>query len=274
MTQAAQAPQSRFLNVGDASSSSGLVVESHRDADVPLWIEALTPIRNFSKAPADNVFCRITTDSGSFDASATPINNVWHAPYVGPMWSKVGTWHLQKGINHLSITDLKSDARIDRMYLGLWPPFEAEPRQRIAASAYQQHHESQECHITKIAGLGYQDGVLVQPFDIPSYDVESAPYVEYDLDIQVGDSWIEIRTLPTLHIYEGRDARYAVQLDDGQPQVFSIHAGDFTSEWRLNVLRGYASRNISIPASAKGHHRLRIYLLDPGIVLQEILIHQ
>ena len=274
ITQAAQAPQSRFLCVADASSSSGIVVESHRDADVPLWIEALTPIRNFSKAPADNVFCRITTDSGSFDASATPINNVWHAPYVGPMWSKVGTWHLQKGINHLSITDLKSDARIDRMYLGLWPPFEAEPRQRIAASAYQQHHESQECHITKIAGLGYQDGVLVQPFDIPSYDVESAPYVEYDLDIQVGNSWIEIRTLPTLHIYEGRDARYAVQLDDGQPQVFSIHAGDFTSEWRLNVLRGYASRNISIPASAKGHHRLRIYLLDPGIVLQEILIHQ
>ena len=35
--------------------------------------------------------------------------------------------------------------------------------------------------------------------------------------------------------------------------------------------RGYASR--SLPVAANGHQRLRIYLLDPGIVLQEILVH-
>ena len=274
LSQAAQAPQARFLNVADALSSDGLVIESHQETDVPLWIEALSPIRNFSKAPADNVFCRITTDEGSFDAAATPINNVWHAPYVGPMWSKVGTLHLKKGINHLTITDLKTDARIDRMFLGLWPPFQSEPHQRIAASAYQKSRNSREGHIVKIAGLGYEDGVLVQPFDTPSYDIASAPYVEYDLDIQPGDSQIEIRTLPTLHVHEGRDARYAVQLGDGEPQVFSIHAGDFTAEWRWNVLRGHASRSMHIPTGLQGLQHLRISLLDPGIVLQEILIHQ
>ncbi len=274
LSQAADAPQPRFLCVVDALSSTGVVIESHQDADVPLWIEALSPIRNFSKAPADNVFCRIMTDDGSFEASATPINNVWHAPYVGPMWSKVATLHLKKGMNHLSITDLKSDARIDRIFLGLWPPFEAEPRLNIAASEYKQSGDSQEGHVEIISGLGYQDGILVQPFDTPSYDVVSAPYVEYELDIQNGDRKIEIRTLPTLHIYEGRDARYAVQLGDGEPQVLSIHAGDFTAEWRLNVLRGYASRSISIPATVKGKQRLRVYFLEPGIVLQEILIHQ
>lgn len=31
-----------------------------------------------------------------FDASATPVNNVWHSPLIGPMWSKVGTLHLKK----------------------------------------------------------------------------------------------------------------------------------------------------------------------------------
>ena len=41
-------------------------------------------------------------------------------------------------------------------------------------------------------------------------------------------------------------------------------------DWRWNVLRGYASR--SLPITVAGHQRLRIYLLDPGIVLQEILI--
>jgi hypothetical protein len=253
-------------------SPDGLVVESGQDADIPLWLEALTPIRNFSKAPADNVFCRITTNNDSFDASATPINNVWHAPYVGPMWSKVGTLHLKKGINHLKISDLKSDARIDHIFLGLWPPFQDDPRQRIAAADYRQCHDSREGHVAKIAGLGFKDGVLVQPFDTPSYQIESAPYVEYNLDLQAGDRQIEIRTLPTLRVYEGRDARYAVQLADDEPQVFSIHAGDFTAEWRWNVLRGYASRSVSVPTLAKGPQRLRIYFLDPGIVLQEILI--
>jgi hypothetical protein len=54
--------------------------------------------------------------------------------------------------------------------------------------------------------------------------------------------------------------------------VFSIHTEDFTSEWRCNVLRGYASRSISIPATSHGRQKLRIYFLDPGIVLQEILL--
>ena len=273
LAQAAQAPQARILSVAEAITSHGLIIESEQDADIPLWMEALTPIRNFSKAPEDNVFCRITTDNDTFEASATPINNVWHAPYVGPMWSKVGTIHLKKGANHLKISDLKSDARIDHIFLGLWPPFHTEPRLRIAATGFRQTHDSKTGHIASVEGLGYTDGLLVQPFDTPSYQPSDAPYAEYALDIIESDSVIEIRTLPTLHVYEGRDARYAVQLGDAEPQVFSIHAGDFTAEWRWNVLRGYASRSIRIPSQAKGGQRLRIYLLDPGIVVQEIVVY-
>ena len=91
------------------------------------------------------------------------------------------------------------------------------------------------------------------------------------LDFEPSGSLVEIRTLPTLHVYDGRDARYAVQIGDSTPITFSIHVNDFTAEWRWNVLRGYASR--TIPIKTTGRQRLRIYLLDPGIVLQEILFH-
>ncbi len=259
----------RFLSVEGALSDTGVLIESDFDVDIPLWIEALTPVRHFSKAPEDNVFCRVNTEHSSFEASATPINNVWHAPSVGPMWSRVGTIHLAKGDNHIFIKDLKKEARIDKMFLGLYPPFVEEPRMRIPASLY----DNKQGGIERIEGLGYTDGVLVQPFDTPSYHLENlknAPFVEYDLNLQAGDNIIEIRTLPTLHVYEGRDARYAVQLGDSAPTVFSIHANDFTAEWRWNVLRGYASR--SIPVGKPGCQKLRIYLLDPGIVLQEVLI--
>ena len=263
-------PQARFLSVSEALSSEGTMVKSDADVEMPIWIEALTPIRNFSKEAKDNEFCQVKTENDSFVASATPINNVWHAPYVGPMWSRVGTIHLKKGENHLRITDLKANARIDQIFVGLYPPFVKEPRLRIPASYYQNKQGS----IQRIEGLGYTDGVLVQPFDTPSYqqkNIKAAPYTEYEIDLQSGDTTIEIRTLPTLHVYDGRDIRYAVQLGDSAPTIFSIHANDFTAEWRWNVLRGYASR--TIPVNMTGHQRLRIYLLDPGVVLQDILIH-
>lgn len=260
--------KSRFLPVGEALSAKGLTIGSESECDVPLWIEALTPIQNFSKEAKDNVFCRVSTDDASFEASATPINNVWHAPYIGPMWSKVGTIHLKQGKNRLRITDVKPDACISRVFLGLWPPFDAEPRLRLTADTYRNKQGNVMC----IDGLGYTDGLVVQPFDTPSYEIADAPYVDYTIDLQESDRSIEIRTLPTLHVYEGRDARYAVQLGDGEPQVFSIHASDFTAEWRWNVLRGYASRSIAVPDGCKGEQKLRIYLLDPGIVLQEVLV--
>jgi hypothetical protein len=268
--QAKNSPQARFLSVSEALLSKGTIIASDADAEMPIWIEALTPIRNFSKEAKDNEFCQVKTGNDSFVASATPINNVWHAPYVGPMWSRVGTVHLKKGENHLCITDLKADARIDQIFLGLYPPFVKEPRLRIPAS----HYQNKQGGIQRIEGLGYTDGVLVQPFDTPSYqreNIKAAPYTEYEFDLQTGDATIEIRTLPTLHVYDGRDIRYAVQLGDSSPTIFSIHEDDFTAEWRWNVLRGYASR--SLPVTVAGHQRLRIYLLDPGIVLQEVLIH-
>ena len=267
LAQAQNGPKPRFIDVAEAISSNGATVESETEGEIPLWIEALTPIQNFSKEAKDNVFCRVTTDNISFDASATPINNVWHAPYVGPMWSRVGTLQLKQGTNHLVITDLKSDARIDHIYLGLYPPFVEEPRIRIPAALYQRKRGD----VCRVEGLGYTDGVLVLPFDTPSYqETSDAPYVEYDLDILPSDGTIEIRTLPTLHVYQGRDARFAVQLGNEVPRVFSIHADDFSAEWRWNVLRGYASRSIAIPASCMGRQSLRVYFLDPGIVLQEI----
>ena len=273
IAKAMHGPKPCFLSVSDALSCEGALINCDKDGEIPIWMEALSPVRNFSKAPEDNVFCHVylhhmAVTTQQFDASATPINNIWHSPQIGPMWSQVGVLSLKKGENRLYISDLKPNARIDHIYIGTYPPFVREPRLRIPAYDYQNKHGS----IKRIPQLGFSDGMMVQPFDTPSYqEVSKAPCVEYEVELQPSDSIIEIRTLPTLHVHDGRNARYAVQLGDSTPTVFSIHANDFTAEWRCNVLRGYASRNI--PIASSGRQRLRIYLLDPGIVIQELLIH-
>lgn len=49
IAQAQEMPSPRFLDVKAAlTADGGVTIESDAEADVPLWIEALTPIRNFS----------------------------------------------------------------------------------------------------------------------------------------------------------------------------------------------------------------------------------
>lgn len=75
-----------------------------------------------------------------------------------------------------------------------------------------------------------------------------------------------------LHGYEGRDVRYAVSIDGTPAEIFSTHTGDFTAKWRWNVLRGYSSRSLDISTLPPGKHNIKVYLLDPGLVLQEIIV--
>lgn len=274
--QVAKMPAPAFLSVEDAVST-GVKIKVKAECEVPLWINALTPVQNFSKLPEDNVFCRVNVGKQSFDASATPINNIWHSPLIGPMWSQVGTVHLKKGVNVLRISDVKPEARIDQMFLGLYPPFPDAPLHTVAAVDFKvAFNGTTDAKITVVPQLGFSDGVTVLPFDTPSFDAAAtdAPYAEYELTTTAEASTLEVRTLANLHVYEGRGARYAVQIDDAAPQTFDIHADDFSAEWRWNVLRGYASRSVSLKGIKAGRHKVRIYFLDPGIVLQEICLNR
>ena len=74
IAHAKNCPQARFLSVSETLSSKGVIINSDTDVEMPLWIEALTPIRNFSKEAKDNEFCQVKTENDSYVASATPIN--------------------------------------------------------------------------------------------------------------------------------------------------------------------------------------------------------
>jgi len=74
-TESQNGPKPRFLSVESALKADGVTIRSEVDGEIPLCIEALTPIQHFSKEAKDNVFCHIHAGSDDFDASATPINN-------------------------------------------------------------------------------------------------------------------------------------------------------------------------------------------------------
>ncbi len=271
LEQVRKSPSPEFLDVEDALGD-GIIINSDVEGEIPLWIHALTPVENFSKAAKDNIFCKVNINDHSYMASATPINNIWHSPHIGPMWSKVGTLKLTEGENSFRITELKADADIDAIFMGLYPPFPSEDIATIPASEGKVIRNTDEGSIKTVTLLGFNDGVAVLPFDTPSYTPEEAPTIQYVLDIPSKTNSLEIRTLANLHVYEGREAEYAVSIDGKLIGTYSIHTEDFSAEWRWNVLRGYSSRSIDISALKPGKHKVTVHFLDPGIVLQEIRI--
>lgn len=272
-------PKPQYIDMAsrrmNSDGSITYVFNSDVDADsVPVWFQTTTPIKNQSAAPKDNVFCTLAVNGQSISASAKPIGNIWHAINMGPLWSTVGTFNVKKGKNIMTISSLIKEALVHNIFVGFHPLFVTNPVLRIPAEKYVGKHDVPFAKIQRVDGLGYNGAVSAFPFTMPSITdekVEDAPYVEYSLPLVSGKNKIEVRALPTQRIYEGRGVRYAVSVNNSKPKVVSIQSDEFTAEWQRNVLRGYTSNVIDYDAEKAGSYNVRIYILDAGVALQEIL---
>jgi len=67
--------------------------------------------------------------------------------------------------------------------------------------------------------------------------------------------------------------RYAVSLDDGPVKIVDFRTFGRSEEWKQNVLSNRAERIIQFQPLKKGAHTLKIYCVDPGVILDEIRIN-
>lgn len=131
-----------------------------------------------------------------------------------------------------------------------------------------------------IPGLGRTgDSVTIFPTDAASIDptrvARDAPVLEYRLNLfRQGNVTVTYYVLPTHPVLAGRGLRFAVALDDQTPEVVTIGAGLEvpSATWSQNVLNsttiGASTHNVTIA----GPHVLKIYMIDPGVVLDKIVI--
>jgi hypothetical protein len=109
--------------------------------------------------------------------------------------------------------------------------------------------------------------------DLPSVDAvdpKAAPLVyRFSSSSAVGGQ-MQIVLLPTRPLYPGLGVRIAVSLDGGPEQVLDYATIGRSDEWRENVLRNAAVRTIPLKMLNPGNHELKVYALDPGVVLDRI----
>ena len=131
-----------------------------------------------------------------------------------------------------------------------------------------------------IPGLGRSgDSVPVYPVTTASIDksediVKRAPRLEYDMTtISSGQVAITMYCLPTRRIHERRGLRYAVAIDEEQPQIVDFNEDSEGPRWSQNVLRNAAINSTRHSIAAAGRHTLKIWTVDPGVILDKIVVN-
>jgi hypothetical protein len=78
--------------------------------------------------------------------------------------------------------------------------------------------------------------------------------------------------LPTQPLHPGLGVRIAVSFDGAPLQVFDYATIGRSDEWRENVLSNTAVRSLPLKMLKRGSHEIKVYALDPGVVLDRIEI--
>ena len=100
----------------------------------------------------------------------------------------------------------------------------------------------------------------------------SAPHLEYNFHVFTsGDVQVQAYFSPTLNFNGSDGLRYGISIDDEAPQVINIHPDLGNRPWERSVadnIRLLTSRHRLSP----GPHVLKYWMVDPGVVLQKIVV--
>ena len=108
----------------------------------------------------------------------------------------------------------------------------------------------------------------------------AAPALQYDFNLaQAGEATLHYNLIPTQPIVYGRPLRFAVALDDDPPELVTIAAGTgaesgVSRAWQENVLDNTTTGTSQHAFAAAGSHALKVYMIDPGVLLEKIVIEQ
>jgi hypothetical protein len=122
--------------------------------------------------------------------------------------------------------------------------------------------------------LGSQGVSLRSKLDLPSLAAAgalTAPPLDYRFVTSSAlDARVRIVVLPTHPLSPSVGLRLGVSLDGGPLQLLDFATEGRSDAWREAVLSNSARRSIDVHRLAAGTHDLRLYALDPGLVLDRI----
>lgn len=109
----------------------------------------------------------------------------------------------------------------------------------------------------------------------PAEVIAGSPCLEYSFHLRTtGSHEVEVEFLPALSLNNERGRRYAVSVDAEQPVIVALSDESGSgSTWSRSVLRSSISGRSTHAFTTAGVHTLKIWMVDPGLVLDRLEIH-
>ncbi|WP_254244209.1 glycosyl hydrolase 115 family protein [Hymenobacter sp. BRD128] len=107
----------------------------------------------------------------------------------------------------------------------------------------------------------------------------ASPHLEYRLSLaQAGPVTVSAYLAPTLDFTNTTGLRYAVSIDDEAPQLVNLHTGlnpdNGNRPWERAVAENIILKTSQHNVAAAGAHVLKFWRVDPGVVLEKLVVSQ
>ncbi|MBF9223072.1 glycosyl hydrolase 115 family protein [Hymenobacter ruricola] len=107
----------------------------------------------------------------------------------------------------------------------------------------------------------------------------ASPHLEYRISLaQPGAVQVAAYLAPTLDFTNTTGLRYAVSIDDEAPQLINLHTGlnpdNGNKPWEQAVAENIILKTSQHRVAAAGPHVLRFWRVDPGVVLEKLVVSQ
>lgn len=107
----------------------------------------------------------------------------------------------------------------------------------------------------------------------------SSPCMEYTFTLLDGaDLRVDTYVSPTLNFRQGDGLKFAIAIDDGEPQVININENEELPDWKYadwwmqSVADHIKIKSSTHAAIEPGIHTLKVWMVDSGIVIQRFVI--
>jgi hypothetical protein len=101
-----------------------------------------------------------------------------------------------------------------------------------------------------------------------------SPHLDYKMYLfHTGEVSVDAYLAPTQKFQPGEGLRYGISFDEEVPQVINLHSDYSQAEWERSVrdaVRVISSRH---KLANPGYHILKFWALDPGIVLEKLVVN-
>ena len=128
-------------------------------------------------------------------------------------------------------------------------------------------------HWEELPGFGETRSAMT-PFPVTAAsDMNSASGLQYRIYLyDSGEFSMQTVLAPTLNFVPGRGLRFAVSVDDGPRTVVDVLEHNAQKDWEEAVSDGVRKISIPLPVLSAGYHTLKIWMVDPGMVLERIVV--